>query len=338
MAFRSRILPEAAVKALASVTLGLTLWSVAGAHAQAVDPAAMAAHPDIELQGEYVGQVVADGGQRTWAAQIAARPDGAFEMLLYEGGLPGAGWDRAAPRQARGERSGGQAVFAWDGHTAQASGGRLELSHAGGGHLGSLERVERTSSTFGKEPPPGAVVLFDGTAPSLERWHEGARIAEDGTLAEGVTSVEEFGDVTLHVEFRLVFMPDQQGQARSNSGVYLQNRYEIQILDSFAEPPTTNGIGSIYQFRAPDTNMSFPPAAWQTYDIEFTAPRFDAGGNKIANARVSVWHNGVRIHDDVEVPGGTGAGGQRPEVALGPLYLQDHGAPVRFRNVWLVRN
>jgi hypothetical protein len=328
---------EASMRRLATVALGLVVWSAAGAEAQrTADPAAAAAHPDFALQGEYVGQVAADGGPRTRAVQIGARGNGAFEMLLFEGGLPGAGWNGSEPRLVGGERNGGQAVFLWDGHTARADGDRLELTHSQAGRLGTLEKVERSSPTLGREPPPGALVLFDGTPRSLDHWLDGARIDEGGSLVEGATSREQFGDIELHLEFRGAFMPDQRGQPRANSGVYIQNRYEVQILDSFAEPPTVNGGGAIYLFRAPDTNMSFPPLTWQTYDIEFTAPRFDAAGQKVANARVTVRHNGVLIHDDVELPGGTGAGAQRPEVPRGPLLLQDHGDPVRFRNVWLV--
>jgi hypothetical protein len=117
--------------------------------------------------------------------------------------------------------------------------------------------------------------------------------------------------------------------------VYIQKRYEVQILDSFGLGTVINGCGALYRQQGPDLNMSFPPLDWQTYDIYFTAPRWDEQGKKTANARITAMHNGVRIHDDREVTAKTGAGmAEGPDKQ--PLRLQDHGNPVHFRNVWLV--
>ena len=212
--------------------------------------------------------------------------------------------------------------------------GKFKVVSATGEVLGELEKVERVSPTMGKEPPEGAVVLFDGSG--LDAWEKSKGMTEDGLLMEGAQSKGEFGDMQLHFEFRLPFMPGHDSQGRANSGSYIMNRYEVQILDSFALPPQFNGAASLYRAHAPSLSMSFPPLTWQTYDIDLRAPRFDADGKKTENARITVRHNGVVVHEDLELQGGTGAGGRREEVAKDFLLLQDHSDPVRFRNVWLV--
>ena len=157
----------------------------------------------------------------------------------------------------------------------------------------------------------------------------------DGLLMEGADLKPMFQDFNLHVEFRLPYMPAAQGQARANSGLYLQSRYELQVLDSFAELPSDNGIGSLYKFRKPDVNMCLPPLRWQTYDVAFTAPRWAADGSKVRNARVTAWLNGTKVHDDVELANKTGAGQEEAPTLL-PIRLQNHNNPVRFRNIWLI--
>jgi hypothetical protein len=130
-------------------------------------------------------------------------------------------------------------------------------------------------------------------------------------------------------------MPEARDQSRSNSGLYLQSRYECQVLDSFALDPMFNGCGSLYRFRAPDVNACFPPLVWQSYDVQFTAPRWAADGTKIRDAHITSWLNGVKVQDDVALPNKTGAG-KPEEPLLLPIRLQDHGDPVRFRNIWIV--
>jgi len=133
-------------------------------------------------------------------------------------------------------------------------------------------------------------------------------------------------------------MPAARGQGRGNSGIYIQQRYELQILDSFGLEPKNNECGSIYTFKAPDRNVCKQPGEWQTYDILFHAARYAGEGEnakKIQNARITVFQNGVLIHDDVEVPRKTGAG--QPEgPKSAPILLQDHGNAVSFRDVWIV--
>ena len=202
--------------------------------------------------------------------------------------------------------------------------------------VGRLKRVIRQSPTLGKKPPAGAVVLFDGTKDSLKNW-EGGRMTEDGLLMEGTTSKQTFGDHSIHFEFRLAYQPEDRGQGRSNSGIYLQGRYEVQILDSFGLEGKDNECGGLYSVKAPSLNMCYPPLSWQTYDIDFKAARFDDQGKLLANPRVTVRHNGVVVHNDVELPGerSTTAAPVGPGSESGPVFLQNHGCPLRYRNVWV---
>ncbi len=193
-------------------------------------------------------------------------------------------------------------------------------------------------------PPADAVVLFDGK--DLSEWTtrdgQPTRCAVGGgaivckTGAGDIYSKRKFSSAQIHLEFAIPAMPEQHGQARGNSGVYLHGRYEIQILDSYQNPTYPTGVcGALYGQAPPLVNASRPPEQWQTYDIIFHAPRCDASGKVTTRGRLTVLHNGVLIQDNVEIRD-TG-GGCNP----GPLMLQDHnykGAPVtvmRFRNIWL---
>jgi len=191
--------------------------------------------------------------------------------------------------------------------------------------------------------PKGAKVLFDGT--NLSAWKQKDGKGAAWKLVDGAAEVvpgtsdlvtnDSFADGLYHVEFMTPSMPAETGQARGNSGVYLQGRYEVQVLDSYGLQLGLGDCGSIYGKKIAAVNASRKPERWQSYDIEFKAPRFDAAGKKTANARLSVWHNGMQIHDDVEVDGPTTGGGEQ-ESASGPLLLQDHGNPVRYRDVWVL--
>lgn len=192
--------------------------------------------------------------------------------------------------------------------------------------------------------PHGAkVALFDGTAGSQVQWqHPDGRSIEWPLSAErsmevccgDIRTKDAYQDFKLHVEFRVPLLPDDvTGQDRGNSGVYLQDRYELQILDSYADPTLdTNEAGAIYLKKAPDVNTATAPETWQTYDITFHAARFAADGTKTADARVSVVWNGRKVHDDVAIDGPTG-GGAAEGPAAGAIRLQDHGNKVRFRNI-----
>ena len=214
----------------------------------------------------------------------------------------------------------------------------------------AMEKVIRLSPTLGAKPPEGAIVLFDGTKECLDKWQpvnkkwEGKGfpwLLKGGAMevvprTGGIITKQKFGDCKLHVEFRTPFMPDARGQGRGNSGVYLQGRYEVQILDSYGLEGKDNECGGIYKVGKPLVNMCAPPTQWQTYDITFRAPRFEANGEKTEPATLTVVHNGVTIQDGVKAPGPTTAAPDRTETGPGGLYLQDHGNPVQFRNIWLV--
>jgi len=273
--------------------------------------AAAKERPEFRLQGEYRG---GDEG-----LQVADMGDGKFLVTSYEGGLPGAGWNGSAP--------GCEALS------------EAELRT----RLMDRERVERESPTLGLQAPEGALVVFAGEPTD----HVRGKI-EDGLLWAGSQTTTPVGDFRAHVEFRLPYKPGRlpSSQDRGNSGVYIFGNYECQVLDSFALPLNRERIpfpaksdpkqwcGSFYKFKLPDVPMCFPPLRWQTYDIEFTAPRFE-NGTKVKAARVTVRHNGVLIHDDVELPAGTGAGAKRPEKEKGILQFQGHGNPVAYRNIWI---
>ena len=198
-----------------------------------------------------------------------------------------------------------------------------------------FEKQYRQSPTLGQEPPEGAVVLFNGT--NLD-WFPGAKMNEPErgpkTLwAEAASKPFEKRPYKMHVEFMLSYMPQAKGQARSNSGVYVDERYECQVLDSFGLEGENNECGGFYQMVKPKVNMCFPPLTWQTYDFDFTPAQWD-GNNKTANARVSLKHNGVQIYDNIELPKHTPGRKDESPAPLG-VYLQGHGNKVQYRNIWI---
>lgn len=300
-----------------------------------VDPAKT--DDDFPLMGEFVGKM----RESDLAVQVIAWGKGQFDAVMCPGGLPGAGWTRQPPSRqrvsGRRESEGGSSSvrFSANGWIAVLKGDEIQLKDFKGTSIGQLARIRRASPTLGAAPPPDAVVLFDGK--NVDAFKKGARMTPEGLLMEGATTNEAFGDCTLHVEFMLAYMPDARGQGRSNSGVYLQSRYEVQVLDSFGLNGENNDCGGIYTIAKPEVNMCLPPLTWQTYDIDFQAPVFDATGNKTSDARITVKHNGVLIHDDVKAPHVTASAPLAKEGEKGPIYLQNHGNPVRYRNLWLVR-
>ena len=294
------------------------------------------AGPDFAVQGEYAGTVRIDQGELKYGVQVIALGDGKFRGVGYAGGLPGAGWDGSEKRIAEGETTGGVVTFKIEDAEATATikDGVIAGMDGDGNPVARFEKVERKSPTLGAKPPEGAVVLFDGTSPDNFR---GGRMTEDGLLMEGVTSKQLFGSFTIHLEFRTPFQPYARGQGRGNSGFYAQGRHEVQILDSFGLEGEWNECGGLYKVAKPKVNMCFPPLSWQTYDVDFTAAEFE-GGKKVNSARMTVKHNGVMIHENVEIPHTTVGARVREETPEpGPVYLQDHGNPVRFRNIWVVK-
>ncbi len=190
------------------------------------------------------------------------------------------------------------------------------------------------------------IVLFDGT--SVDKWVKKSSgepcewvINDDGSMTSyrgDIVSLETFKDAHIHVEFWLPYMPDMQGQRRANSGVYVQGCYEIQILDTYGKKDLAyDDCGAIYENYPPLVNAAYEPEKWQTYDIYFRAPKFDADGNIVEDAYMTVIFNGVCIHNNVSLPSHTPGGKTEYRVAEGPLMLQDHRCPIRFRNVWFER-
>lgn len=290
---------------------------------------------DFPFQGEYEGAIERDGEEVEQGVQVIALGGGKFDAVGYHGGLPGAGWEQSEGKvKGTGERKGDQVVITNAEGNAKAviRDGKMTLL-IDGKEAGTLTRVERKSPTLGAKPPEGAVTVFGGKEADLKNFESGARF-ENGNLREGFTTKEKFGDYTLHLEFLLSYMPEARGQGRSNSGVYQQGRYEVQVLDSFGLEGANNECGGVYQAAAPKLNMCLPPLQWQTYDIDFTAAKYD-GDKKTAPARITVKHNGVVIHDDVEIPGGTPGGTQGEGPGPGPIHVQNHGNPLYFRNLWI---
>lgn len=290
---------------------------------------------DYHVQGEYSGDVTLEGDAKTkYGVQVVALGDGKFKAAIYPGGLPGDGWDRQN-RKVSGEaiNAEGMTVLKSKDFAGTIKDKVLTLTKPDGKEIGKLARVDRKSPSLGAPVPEGGIVLFDGK--NADEW-QGGKVTEDGLLEKGATTKRKFKDILLHVEFMTPYEPKKSGQGRGNSGVYLQGRYEVQVLDSFGLEGKNNEAGGIYGISDPMINLCFPPLTWQTYDIEYTAARFDAAGKKVTNAKMTVKHNGVLVQRDVEIKGGTTAAPNKEGPEDGPIHLQDHGNPVRYRNIWVV--
>ena len=272
---------------------------------------------DFPFQGEYEGTVTYDGQAAAFGAQVIALGDGKFDVVAYPGGLPGDGWTPPDKIKGTGVRKGegDDAVvkveaFDMGGNrrTGEIRDGALVVLSDSGSELARLPKAKRSSATLGQKPPEGAILIYDGMGTSTDT----------SKLVDG-----------------LPYQPKDRGQGRGNSGAYFMGSYETQMLDSFGLEGKDNECGGIYKAAAPFVNMCLPPLTWQTYDVNVTAPRFE-GETKVANARMTVRHNGTVIHDNVEVPALTPGGPLKQETTKGPLYLQNHGNPVRYRNIWVL--
>lgn len=281
---------------------------------------------DYRLQGEYTGL-----GR---GVQVVARGDGKFEASTIPGGLPGAGGETSGRITVKGKTNGERVDFTFpDGMLIVEPESASWQSHAGE-QLGVLPKVRRQSPTMGLTPPSHAERLFvDGKIGELDS----AKLSPEGFLVRGAITKKPVEDFRLHVEFRTPFTPKAGGQGRGNSGLYIQRRYEVQILDSFGHPEgEANECGGLYRQMATRLNMALPPMTWQTYDIWFRQARFTSEGHKYAPAEITVVHNGVTVHDRYRLVNKTGAGQNEGPNPL-PLLFQDHGDDVVYRNVWLVR-
>lgn len=220
-------------------------------------------------------------------------------------------------------------------------------------HEGKVDvaRTEQLWQAYAQPPqveiaqvkPANAVQLFDGSG--FDHWTTGSnkKIAwklDGDTMtivpkkSGSLLTKKSYRDFKLHAEFKIPQLPDNiKGQGRGNSGIYIQQRYEVQILDSYGLKLQPNDCASLYKQRPPDHNVCRMPGRWQSYDIIFHAARYE-GDKKVKNARITLWHNGVKVHDDVEIKNKTGAG-QKEGPRDRPILLQDHGNPVSFRNIWI---
>jgi len=330
------------------ILLGLAAMTI---RCQAAPAAPADAGADFRVQGEYAGSIGTGGAPL--GVQVVANGQGQFTAVFLTGGLPGAGWDAAGRSEASGSLQTEGVRF-----TATAAGGFSALLSADGSGLKgkspqgdsfNLPKVQRQSPSLGAAPPTGALVLFNGQ--NLDAFEKGSAVLDSGLLlpqgsaSTGAVTTRSFGNFTLHLEFLEPFMPDNTGQARGNSGVYLQGRYELQILDSFGldiyRGPAggeTQECGAFYQLVGPRLNMSFPPLSWQTYDLDFSKAVFDSAGKALLKpAVVMVRLNGVLIHENQELKSNTLLG-DPVTPADGPIRFQAHGDPVKFRNIWIVEN
>jgi hypothetical protein len=283
--------------------------------------------PDYHVQGEYSGEL---GGEQDYGMQVIAQGTDQFRAVVYPGGLPGAGYVGYGRIFGEGKTVDGVTRISSDGGYALIKDGIAEV-FVDENPVGELKRVERGSNSMGMKPSEGAVVLFDGS--SADGFKDGELMFENLLLA-GCESNEKFGDHSLHLEFRLPYEAYDRGQARGNSGVYIQGRYELQVLDSFGLEGENNECGGIYSVARPQVNACFPPLTWQTYDIDFKQAKYE-NGKKTESARVTIHQNGILIHKDLELKGTPGKYPEEP--GDGPLYLQGHGNQVLYRNILVVR-
>jgi hypothetical protein len=341
-------------KSLSLVSL-LAIVALSGASAGAKPPKAKSApqlklytnpdHVDADFgfQGEYAGTVEQpDGAKTRLGGQVRALGEGVFRTMFYPGGLPGDGWDektivQIAPSTDDSTPEDAKLV---DGKVMidQVYKGKCDGRSITGttdkGLKFKLQRVHRHSPTLGAKPPAGALVLFDGS--DTKEWLPGAKVTPQKWLIGGATTRRTFQDFKLHVEFMISYVPQTRAiWNRPNSGVYLQRRYEIQVLDSFGIVERTHDCGVLYAQYTPTVNMCYPPLTWQTYDIDFTAARYDAAGKKTKLGRVTLVFNGVKTIDDVEIKQST-PGGMAESPAPAGIYLQEHGLPAFYKNVWVV--
>jgi len=322
---------------LAVAVLGL------GLAAQAAETAAPSGDPYI---GTYLGNYVATGREDTpvrgW---VLAEGPGLYRLAIrFEDDVQRYGIElhgqQAGPRVAF---YGFSSSVWWDG---EAKEGTLFIGRGEKGYGGSfqLEKVIQHSPTEGMAPPAGAVAVLayeEGKKPDLGGWtNQEWRALKDGSMqvkprSGSSVTTQAFGDMQMHLEFNLPHMPNDHGQGRSNSGLYIHQRYEIQILDSFGVLPGSGDCGGIYQVAAPRVNASLPPGQWQTYDIVFRAPRFDANGAVTEPARLTLSHNGTIIHENLALHKPTPGGIDDAGATKAPFLLQDHNNDIRFRNIWV---
>ncbi len=294
--------------------------------------------------GEYDGKLTLDGKEEDGIAQVIAEGDQKYRVAIMR-----EFWKTAKDaEQFRVELSGeidseGNVPLAgngWNGKLVKDKGIRIQ---ADSDNTFFGRPSNRKSPTLGQQPPAGAIVLLPyqaGVKPALDEWTNPSwKPLESGAVEVGKGNIftkRELGSIKLHVEFRCPYEPTKRGQGRGNSGVYLQKRFEVQVLESFGLKSQSNDCGSIYKVANTRVNASLPPLHWQTYDIDFTAARISPEGQVLRKPSMTVRHNGVLIHENQELPGATTAAAASGYVLRDALMLQDHGNKVEYRNIWVV--
>ncbi len=286
---------------------------------------------DYKIQGEYSGQVThLNTSKETFALQIVALGLGSFQGVIFHGGLPGAGWTGGSRLTLSGILTNDKVVLSGQGYSLNINGD----SAVGQNNLGEkirLLKIFRQSPTLNANAPTGSKILFDGS--NTEAWVNG-KIDARHFLMCGTETKDHFTSFTLHGEFRVPFKPQARDQERGNSGIFIFDQggvFEIQILDSFGKDTAANECGSLYLINTALLPMSFPPLAWQTYDIYYQAAKYNLAGQKTDSAYVTVLLNGVIIHNHRlakiyrSEPAGTAS-----------ISLQDHSNPIFFRNIWIL--
>ena len=297
--------------------------------------------------GEYKGTYYPDAAQKMEAsAKVIAEGEDVHYRIVIEA-TAGTDNQEGACIELYAHRSGNTVEIAdraggyyWRG---QIRTGHLSVQ-SGYGQRFELKKIVRQSPKAGLKPPQDAVVLLPfkkDVAPNMSAWTNAQWKALDNGAMQvnkgGNNSKEQFGDIKhFHLEFKLPLEPGKRGQGRGNSGVYFAGEFEVQVLDSFGLIHTSGDCGGLYNYKRANVNACLPPGTWQTYDVTFKAPRLHADGSVREHPRITVIHNGITIHDDVEIRY-TGDRWKGKTEALGPIHLQDHGHPVQYRNIWLVK-
>ncbi len=302
-----------------------------------------------DVIGDWKGEYLSDyGDSGTITAEVIAQKDDGYLALIRI--------DYGPKLELAGKKASAGAVFSGEIYVGEDLGGSYQINakildgvfkgkFSGVQTTGtiSMKKIVKKSPTLNMKPPENAIVLFDGSNLNAWRQKNGKaamwKILPDGAMEvtkQDIVTQKKFSDFKLHLEFKTPLKPEATGQARGNSGVYLLERYELQILDSYGLTPQNNDCGAIYKVAAPLRNACYPPLRWQTYDITIHAPRFDKSGKKISNAEVTVEQNGILIQDKTEIPHPTGSRFSKNEVKEGGILLQDHHNPVQFRNIWIL--
>lgn len=292
------------------------------------------ADPDFKVQGEYTGAATGpDGGPEIKVGvQVIALGGGKFHAVAYHGGLPGDGWDGGNKFEVDGQRQDGVVVFPNDQGRGEIKNGVLRIHAPAGEVLAELAKVERKSPTLGdplRQAPWCCSMARVGPSSTPARlrpraiWPPGPPANANSEAASCTSS------------FSCRSCPRLAARTAAIAAATCKGGYEVQMLDSFGLTGENDECGGIYGVKSPDTNMAFPPLSWQTYDIDYTAARYE-NGKKVKNATITVMHNGVVVQKNVEVPNATRAAPVPEGPEPGPLYLQEHGNAVCYRNVWLV--